>query len=269
MKNSIKKIVFFLTGNKLSQKILEKTVFVCEYFMGIGSGSGVDNSGEKTVFEILKKLTHEHFVIFDVGANQGQFLKIALENTRNLKRTIYSFEPSKRTFEMLQQNNRDAKDVYLNNFAFGKENGTFPLYYDDYGSGLASLTKRDLDFLSIDIKFVEEVTVRVVDDFCNEHDIDRINLLKIDVEGHELDVLTGSIEKFNANQIDMLLFEFGGCNIDTKTYFHDFFNFFKLYNFALFRITPSGYLYEIKQYSEELEKFRTTNFLAISKGSVE
>lgn len=268
MKNNIKRIIFLLTGNKLTQKIFEKIVFVCEYFMGIGSGGGVDNSGEKTVFKILQQLNQKPSVIFDIGANKGQFLKIAIDNTRNYERIIYSFEPSKRTFEILHENTHGIENVHLNNFAFGKECGSFPLYYDSYGSGLASLTKRDLDFLSIEMKLVEEISVSTVDTFCADQKINRINLLKIDVEGHELDVLNGSLEKFKNKQIDMVLFEFGGCNIDTRTYFRDFFNFFKTYDFTIFRITPSGYLHKIDHYSETLEKFSTTNFLALSRGMV-
>jgi hypothetical protein len=61
----------------------------------------------------------------------------------------------------------------------------------------------------------------------------------------------------------MVAFEFGGSNIDSRSFFQDFYYFFKAQKFNLSRITPSGYLYPIKSYSELLEQFRCTNFVAV------
>jgi len=69
---------------------------------------------------------------------------------------------------------------------------------------------------------------------------------------------------FNAKSIDLVAFEFGGCNIDTRTFFQDFWYFFREVHFRIFRITPSGYLYPIESYKEIYEQFRTTNFIAIA-----
>lgn len=88
------------------------------------------------------------------------------------------------------------------------------------------------------------------------------NLIKLDVEGHELDVLSGGKEILG--KVEVVQFEFGGCNIDTKTYFQDFWYFFQALDFALFRVTPFG-VRLIENYSEEDEYFRTTNFLAVSR----
>lgn len=59
----------------------------------------------------------------------------------------------------------------------------------------------------------------------------------------------------------MVTFEFGGANIDSKTYFQDFWYFFKAFGFHLYRITPSGYLVYLRSYEEALEKFLTTNVI--------
>ena len=60
----------------------------------------------------------------------------------------------------------------------------------------------------------------------------------------------------------MVTFEFGGCNIDTRTYFQDFWYFFREHGMhRVYRITPTGLLVPILGYREELEQFRTTNFL--------
>ena len=59
-------------------------------------------------------------------------------------------------------------------------------------------------------------------------------------------------------------FEFGGCNIGTRTYFQDFWYFFKSHHFILYRITPIG-AEPINQYKESEEYFSTTNYVAINE----
>jgi hypothetical protein len=69
---------------------------------------------------------------------------------------------------------------------------------------------------------------------------------------------------FGDRKIRMVSFEFGGCNIDSRTYFQDFYYFFRDHGMKeIFRITPSGYLVPIHDYREIYEQFRTTNFLVL------
>jgi hypothetical protein len=94
--------------------------------------------------------------------------------------------------------------------------------------------------------------------------VGRIDLLKIDVEGHELEVLRGAESLFAGRGVRMVTFEFGGCDIDSRTFFQDFWYFFRERGMGrLFRITPSGYLAPIRHYREADEQFRTTNFLVL------
>jgi hypothetical protein len=82
----------------------------------------------------------------------------------------------------------------------------------------------------------------------------------MDVEGHELDVLMGGLNTLTLAQV--VQFEFGGCNIDTRTFFQDFWYLLTDAGFALYRISDSGPV-RIPQYSELDECFRTTNYLAV------
>ena len=79
------------------------------------------------------------------------------------------------------------------------------------------------------------------------------------MEGHELAVFKG-MEKILAGRTPpkVIQFEFGGCNIDTRTYFRDFFLMFNN-KYEIHRQTPFG-LTAIEQYRETDECFRTTNF---------
>jgi len=253
-----------MTNNRLGQSFLENAVILAQYLQGIGSGGDVFYSGEKTVFT---KLMRERFdskrqlCIFDVGANKGQWLTLACGCLGDRQFTIHSFEPSERTYQQLCENARQQKHVVLNNCGLGREPGERELFYDSVGSGLASLTKRKLDHFDIHMELSEKVKILTIDDYCRGQQIEHIDLLKIDVEGHELDVLNGGREMFSKSAIGMVTFEFGGCNIDTRTFLQDFFYFFQNHQMRIARITPAGYLCELHSYKEIFEQFRTTNFI--------
>jgi len=254
-----------LSGNAFFQRLLERTVDKSQSLMGIGSGTDVESSGEKVVIGMLQKIYNPPYCIFDVGANTGQFLKLILENLVTEDFYIRCFEPGGETFRRLVENCEPDRRIILNNTGLGKEKGETVLYYDAPGSGLASLTKRRLSHFNIPFNQSETVKIDTVDNYCKNNDIERIHLLKIDVEGHELDVLSGAAKMIGNKSIDMISFEFGGCNIDTRSFFQDFYYFFNGFHMNMFRITPSGYLYPINSYKEIFEQFRTTNFLAIQE----
>jgi len=260
----IKRALIKAAGNRLIQNLLEKNIQVSQYLMGIGSGSGVLSSGEQAIFHILKKTKRPPYCIFDIGSNKGQFLQLILDNVTTDNFKIHCFEPGHETYKILVKSSKEDKRIKLNNIGLGKEKGEALLHFDNFGSGLASLTKRKLDHFNIDFSNSEKVIIDTIDNYCSENSIGHIDLLKIDIEGHELDALTGAKRMFATKSIDIVTFEFGGCNIDTRTFFRDFWYFFSEVDFSLFRITPSGYLQPLKSYQEILEQFRTTNFLAIA-----
>ena len=183
---------------------------------------------------------------------------------RNIPFYAHAFEPSRITYDILYENFKNYPNLTLNNFGLGKVSGEFELFYNEIGSGLASLYKRRLDHLGIEFKYSETVTIQSIDDYCINQGVESIDLLKLDVEGNELDVLMGAVNMLAERRIRMVSFEFGGCNIDSRTYLQDFWYFFQEQGMKnLFRITPSGHLIAIPHYNEVYEQFRTTNFLVL------
>lgn len=86
--------------------------------------------------------------------------------------------------------------------------------------------------------------------------------MKLDIEGYELQALESFGSALAVTKV--IQFEFGGCNIDTKTYFQDFWYFFKEHQFDLYRITPFG-LQPLNKYTEMDECFRTTDYVAVNQ----
>jgi hypothetical protein len=87
--------------------------------------------------------------------------------------------------------------------------------------------------------------------------------LKLDIEGHELKALNGATQMINSKKIDVIQFEFGGCNIDSRTYFQYFFYLLKD-NYYIYRILKDG-LFEMPTYKKTYEIFITINYLAVKK----
>lgn len=273
MHPSITKFAVRFSKSALVQSIIQRIVFsqFLNYLIGIGAGSSVFSSGEKIVFKILKDIcpSDKPICIFDVGANQGQFISMTHKNLHNIPLNIHSFEPSKPTYKLLKESTKecDYSSLKLNNFALGEKPGESTLYYDTPGSWLASLSRRNMDYCEeIDFKHSEAIKIDTLDNYCLNTNVQEIHLLKLDVEGHEIDVLQGAQKMLESQKVKMILFEFGSANIDSRTFFQDIFYFLKNYGINnIFRITPSEYLSPVEDYKVVYEQFRCTNFIALSK----
>jgi FkbM family methyltransferase len=123
-------------------------------------------------------------VFFDVGANIGAYtLSLAKEAQR-----IYAFEPEKLSYSSLVDSLKlnQITNVLAYKIALADRNQKeIPLYINIANRGLSSLK----------VHYPEgEQTVASVtlDSFIKTHKIRKIGLIKIDVEGSELDVLEGA-----------------------------------------------------------------------------
>jgi len=252
-------------ANRPGQYLLRKQVKLCHWLMGVGAGAEVDDSGEVAVMKRFIRQQDRELVVFDVGANCGQFLNLAVQRLGDRLRAIHSFEPAAATFAALSKAAPKHAGVVLNPLALGAAPGQAELYYDAEKSGLASLTKRDLAFRQIAFERHETITVSTLDAYCAAHGIERIDWLKLDVEGHEFDVLRGGSAMFARRAVTLVTFEFGGCNIDTRTFLRDFYQFFQAQEMDLYRITPGGYFNRVQRYRETEEQFATANFVALRR----
>ena len=109
----------------------------------------------------------------------------------------------------------------------------------------------------------ETIKLTTLDEYCVKNNIDWIDYLKMDVEGHEHDVLLGSKNMLESKKIGIIQYEFGGCNIDSRTYFQDFWYLLNK-NYDIYRLLKNG-LKKINKYEEEQERFLTSTFLSVLK----
>jgi FkbM family methyltransferase len=225
-----------------------------------GKGYGTNSIGQEinVILELLKK---QPALAIDIGGNVGDYT--AELRRRNPTLEIHTFEPSATNIEKLNARYKNDSLIKIVPLAVSDISGSATLFSNVPGSGLGSLTKRRLEHLDIPFEAKETInTIRFEDYWKTTLNNRQLDIVKIDIEGHELSALKGFGAAVEATKV--LQFEFGGCNIDTRTYFQDYWYFFKEHNFDMYRITPFG-TEKIAQYSERDEFFSTTNYIAVNR----
>lgn len=197
-------------------------------------------------------------VVVDVGANVGDWTAEALRAFPAAQ--VHAFEPSATCVGVLRARYGSEPRVHLTAAAVGAEAGSATLFSDAPGSGLASLSRRDLKHVGLSMDQEQTVEVVTLDAALPAADVDHVDVLKIDVEGHELDVLKGAAHLLATTRV--VQFEFGGTQIDTRTFFRDYWYLLTDAGFAIHRIGPWS-LRRVERYREAEESFLTTNFLAV------
>ncbi|MEI8348926.1 MAG: FkbM family methyltransferase [Candidatus Omnitrophota bacterium] len=252
-------------GDIRYQKFFEKLHTYALEGMNCGGGAYVENSGEAGVVKfILKKIADSNPILFDVGASIGKYTSLIEGVSKEIPGAIiYSFEPSRVAFDTLLMKMGNKPNISLHRIGFGDCNKKAKLFYDVEGSELSSLYRRRIRNSNSIMNLSEEIEIRTIDSFCAEKGIGHIHLLKLDVEGYELCALQGAQEMLRRDAIDFIQFEFSSCNIDSKTYFQDF---WWLLNdtYKIYRVVKNG-IYPIGDYDEKREIFSTTNYVAERK----
>jgi FkbM family methyltransferase len=144
--------------------------------------------------------------ILDVGANAGQFALAAALHFPGSK--IYSFEPLPEVFRELQENTRRRNNIRSFNCAIGNHNGHISFYRNQYSRLSSSL---EINENNDNPRYIENNTsLTRVASFKLDHFSELIHfthpvLLKIDVQGMEVDVIKGCTDLLP--QIDFILCE--------------------------------------------------------------
>ena len=157
-----------------------------------------ENSFAKNYISSLYALDKYHrTIIFDVGANKGQYLSSLYHYHNRFTVECHAFEPSPLAFKVLKENFGNNNLIHLNNIGLSDFTGEALLYdyvddeNDNLGSQHASLNQQVIETVHMSKSCSTKVKIEKGDIYCEQNNILQIDLLKIDVEGLELDVLKG------------------------------------------------------------------------------
>ncbi|NEQ39984.1 MAG: FkbM family methyltransferase [Okeania sp. SIO3I5] len=226
--------------------------------LGKGAGAGW---ALNTEINAAKSVIHtSHPVIFDVGANNGEW-SLLLHKMFPESR-IFLFEPQPACQKIIMEKQIPNSKLIPN--AVSSKRGTVQLYTTDETSVIASLHQRYESYLQSRTFYSIDVETITLDSVIEDNGLSCVDFIKMDIEGHELDALKGVTKSLEKGIIKALSFEFGCGNINSRTFFRDFWNFLFPMNYRIYRILPSSRLMPIESYYEDCEYFLSvTNYIAV------
>ena len=223
-------------------------------------------NGEKNILKLIVYNCDVDSVIMDVGANIGDW-SVALINEGYHGRLVAvdplseNLEKVRKKLTGLNYKNFDLCECALNNRI---EKLKFFVNKDEALSGHDSIyDMRKLGYeADIDCVDVQSTTL---DELAIKKNIIKINFLKIDVEGNELNVLKGAANFLSKGDIDFIQIEFGHAARAARIYLHDIVQFVHKYDYEIFVIKPKGLMR--LNFSPFIEnRYSYINFLIVRKG---
>lgn len=203
--------------------------------------------------EIIKRTLNKNSNCLDIGCHKGEILKIMCELAP--EGMHIGFEPIPSLAAKLRQDFKDQNCIILE-YALSDYNGTSKFTLVESNPAYSGLKQRTFDRSHEDTSVIE-VQVRKIDDLKDLPD--KIDLIKIDVEGAELGVLKGARRLIIASR-PLIIFEHGlGASNHYGTGPEDVYQFFESVNYLLYNTT--AYLNKKSNLSEEEFKRQYTEGL--------
>lgn len=225
----------------------------------------VEVNGEAALLRRLKPFGPK--MLFDLGANVGDWSLAALEALPQAE--VHAFEIAPATAEELKNNLvAYAGRARVIPKGMGMKEGEIKLYFTPESTTAASMIPGVVEFSASEhhIHTVQEIIAEITtgDRYVADNKIERVDFLKIDVEGAEWDVLQGFSDAFSKEKIQMVQFEYGPLNLKTRQYLADYWDFFASRGFVVGKLFPEGVAF--KDFDMTDEDFIGPNFIACLKG---
>lgn len=222
-----------------------------------------DQNGEAALLRKLGQLATKDSVILDVGANIGNWAESWLSCSSGSH--LYCFEIVPKVFRRLESRFVSNSRATTLPFGLSDASGTTLISYipeSDSGSSLNVLPWTQE-------KEKIEVEILKGDDFVRDGLIDEIFFLKIDTEGHELNVLKGFKETLRKQKILNIQFEYGYTYIPNRVFLADVYQMLSEHGFRIGQIYPEGVNFKKYDIFHD-DDFRMRNYFAtLSSDTVE
>ena len=259
MREQVRKFLAAHRRNKLVGKIGRSLGYFWQGFEN--QDYDVTTNGERFVLQSLAKV-NPTATVFDVGAHWGEWASMAAAVPQG---TIHSFEVIPSTFERLRSACAQLPNVTRHNLGLGEARATVEFSVakgrDELTSGVAGVhgELHQFEFSTVRCPIVPG------DQFCAERDIERIDILKIDVEGMEPQVLRGFARMLAGHRIGAVQFEYGQVNLKARFFLGDFYDLLGRYDMEIGKIFPDHV--DFREYHFTQDTLAGPNFLAVPKES--
>lgn len=234
----------------------------CSRYVERFNADNNDDMATNGELRFLRRAVPESDVVFDVGANVGDWTTHVLSFKPDVQ--VHLFEPNQGAFNTLTSRSF-PRNVHPNHFGLSATAGVHDLYVFSEGAGTNSLYRRhglEDGWGMKPQERTERIALNTLDAYCDEHQISSIDLLKVDVEGHELEVFKGAHRMLSTHRIHMIQFEYGGANIDAGVLLKDIFGLFSGLPYAFYKVYPER-LCHIPRYDQRLETLQYQNWVIL------
>ena len=178
----------------------------------------------------MRENVKEGEVVFDIGANIG-FYSLLLSNQVGSEGKVYSFEPDPLNYKRLRNSISSNFNTMCFNKAVGENKGSISLFKSKFLNVDHRTYKPDT--------YNEEIRVDLIslDDFCFEHEIEKIDFIKIDIQGYEMSAIKGAKIQLERNKRVKILSEFWPYGLKKAgSSALEYFNYLDQLGFDVFKI---------------------------------
>lgn len=193
---------------------------------------------------ILEKLHVRRPLIFDVGAHFGAVTDIYLRMWDNVK--IYCFEPERGALEKLHMRYDDEDRVVIEPYAISDKRKTnpVPFYFGGREGEMSSLKPRPSEgrrYYRAALSPSQEVLVESLDEYAMDQGIECVHVLKLDIQGNELEALKGASNFLTAGTITLIYCEVLFVEIyEGASDFFEIWRYLRRFGYSLFDLYGFG-----------------------------
>ena len=216
------------------------------------------------IFKEIGYAPETPLTVVDVGANGGIWSLALLHHSGPWVDKIHMFEPMEGNLAAIRDVMKDglygehADKLVINEYALSESKGSVEIHFESDVTGLASIDSATAHFpmRNIQLERTRAIQTDRLDTYCADNGIETIDILKIDVEGHELSVLKGAENLLREKRIRAVAYEIGPHQMARRDFYKDFFEFFNQYGYTNLRYREPGWkALPIPEYRSSLEQF--------------
>jgi FkbM family methyltransferase len=250
--------------------VISATAVLCEKFVRAYYNEDIysfEKNGELRVLSLIaSRFPQDNFVALDVGANQGDWTQAVLDQRPGAR--VLCFEILPDAAAALKVRFQDVFNVDVFNVGLSSAAGEVVFCWNRSCETASSITPRRHHAL-FEFSDTEDLICKVApgDTFVNECGLLRIDFMKIDVEGHEVDVLKGFRDTLADDTLrpGAIQFEYGNTFLPSGRRLADVYELLVPHGYVIGRIFPRSV--EFKDYSISDDHFRMGNYIAVQANS--
>ena len=161
--------------------------------------------------DIMTLVNTDNPTILDVGANLGQ----SIDRFRQIwpSSRIISFEPNPSSVRQLFKKYSDTIGITIVESAVADLSSHRRLFQFEDSALNSFFDRHDDSWITEDSTGSTEVSCVTLDDYCVRNGLEYIDLLKVDVQGAELDVISGATRLLDNSLIGLVQLEMIFCDL--------------------------------------------------------